>query len=122
MEKNIDIVKMDITAPMNLVKLYNLNGEYDKSIDLLKSHHFRTWEGGREIYYHYVDAHVLKALELMKDDKYEAAVEELNTAMLYPLNLEVGKPLDDERNAMIYYFLGKAFNKMGKIGKAKEYL
>lgn len=121
MGKNIEIVKMDITAPMSLVKLYNLNGEYDKSIDLLKSHHFRTWEGGREIYYHYVDAHVLKALELIKDDKYEAAVEELNTAMLYPLNLEVGKPLDDERNAMIYYFLGKAFNKMAKMGKAKEF-
>jgi tetratricopeptide (TPR) repeat protein len=121
MEKNIDIVKMDITAPITLVKLYNLNGEYAKSIDLLKSHHFRTWEGGREIYYHYVDAHVLKAMDLMKDDKNEAAVEELNTAMLYPLNLEVGKPLDDERNAMIYYFLGKAFNKMANMEKAKEF-
>jgi tetratricopeptide (TPR) repeat protein len=121
MEKNIDVVKMDVTAPQKLVKLYNLNGEYDKAIELLKSHHFRTWEGGREIYYHYVDAHTLKALELMNNGKYEAAMEALNAAMLYPENLEVGKPLDDERNAMIFYFLGKASDKMAQKKKAKEF-
>ncbi|MDR2773511.1 MAG: DUF5107 domain-containing protein [Tannerella sp.] len=121
MEKNIEIVKMDITAPQSLVKLYNLNGEYDKAIDLLKTHHFRTWEGGREIYYHYVDAHVLNALKLMDDNRYKTAIEELNTAMLYPENLEVGKPLNDERNAMIYYCLGKACDKLGQKKKSKEF-
>ena len=40
--------------------------------------------------------------------------------MEYPENLEVGKPLDDERNAMIYYFMGKAYEMMGKKSKAKE--
>jgi tetratricopeptide (TPR) repeat protein len=120
MEKNIEVVKSDITAPQSLVKLYNLNGEYDKAIDLLKTHHFRTWEGGREIYYHYVDAHTLKALNLMDGNRYKAAIEELNAAMLYPENLEVGKPLDDERNAMIHYYTGKAWNKLGQQKKAKE--
>ncbi|MDR1919448.1 MAG: DUF5107 domain-containing protein, partial [Tannerellaceae bacterium] len=121
MEKHIDVVRMDVTAPQKLVKLYNLNGAYDKAIDLLKSHHFRTWEGGREIYYHYVDAHTLKALALIDEGQYEAATEALQAAMRYPENLEVGKPLDDERNAMIFYFLGKASDKMGLKKKAKEY-
>lgn len=119
MEKNMEAVRNDVTAPESLVKLYNLNGEYDKAIDLLKAHHFRTWEGGRDIYYHYVDAHTFKALELM-DANPKAAVEELQAAMLYPENLEVGKPLNDERNAMIYYFLGQAYDKLGQKKKARE--
>jgi tetratricopeptide (TPR) repeat protein len=120
MEKNMDVVRKDITAPQRLVRLYNLNGEYDKAIELLKTHHFRTWEGGREIHYHYIDAHTLKALQLINGSQYEAAVKELQAAMLYPENLEVGKPLDDERNAMIYYWLGQAYDKMNQKKKAKE--
>jgi tetratricopeptide (TPR) repeat protein len=118
MAGNIDVVKQDITAPKGLVKLYNLNGEYDKAIDLLDTHHFRTWEGGRVIYFHYVDAHTLKALELMADGKMKEAIAALEKAMEYPENLEVGKPLDDERNAMIYYYMGLAYEKMNKKGKA----
>ena len=120
MEKNIEIVKMDVTAPQVLVKLYNLNGEYDKAIALLKSHHFRTWEGGREIHNYFVDSHTLKALELISQNKYDDAIKELNTAMLYPENLEVGKTLDDGRNAMLYYFMGKAYDKMNQKKKAKD--
>jgi tetratricopeptide (TPR) repeat protein len=121
MARNIDVVKQDITAPKSLVKLYNLNGEYDKAIDLLENHHFRTWEGGRIIYYHYVDAHTLKALELIERGNMRKAIPLLEKAMLYPENLEVGKPLNDERNAMIYYFLGKAYEKMKDKTKAEEY-
>ncbi|MDR1335332.1 MAG: DUF5107 domain-containing protein [Tannerella sp.] len=119
MEKNMEAVKRDVAAPENLVKLYNLNGEYDKAIDLLKSHHFRTWEGGRDIYYHYVDAHILKALELLDSDP-KAAAGELHEAMLYPENLEVGKPLNDERSAMAYYFLGQVYDRQGQKKKARE--
>ena len=120
MAEHVDVVKEDITAPKGLVKLYNLNGDYDEAIDLLSEHHFRTWEGGRVIYFHYVDAHTLKAQELLENGQTDEAITELEMAMLYPENLEVGKPLDDERNAMIYYFMGKAYEIKGKKSKAKE--
>lgn len=120
MSEHVDVVKEDITAPKGLVKLYNLNGDYDKAIDLLTEHHFRTWEGGRVIYYHYVDAYTLKALELLDNDQPNEAISLLEKAMEYPENLEVGKPLDDERNAMIYYFMGQAYEKLKKKSKAKE--
>jgi tetratricopeptide (TPR) repeat protein len=120
MSAHIDVVKNDITAPKGLVKLFNLNGDYDKAIDLLTKHHFRTWEGGRVIYYHYVDAYTLKALELLENDQPKEAISLLEKAMEYPENLEVGKPLDDERNAMIYYFMGQGYELMGKKSKAKE--
>lgn len=120
MEKNILEVKKDVTAPKSLVKLYNLNQEYDKALDLLKIHHFRTWEGGREIYYHYVDALTLKALQLADEKKYKKAIRLLEEAMLYPENLEVGKPLNDERNAMIHYFMGSIYKKAGNQQKARD--
>ncbi len=121
LENHLDVVKKDIDAPKDLVGLYNLNGEYDKAIDLLKTHHFRTWEGGRETYYHFVDAHTLKALQLIDNDLDKEAIAELQAAMLYPENLEVGKPLNDDRNAMIWYLLGKEAGKMKQKKQAREY-
>lgn len=121
LDSHIETVKRDVAAPKDLVNLYNLTGEYDKAIDLLTTHHFRTWEGGREIYWYYVDAHVLKALALMKENKDKEAVEYLKKALLYPENLEVGKPLDDERNAMIYYVMAQAMERTGNRKEAQQY-
>ena len=58
-------------------------------------------------------------MQLIKDKKYDEAISHLETAMLYPENLEVGKPMDDERNAMIYYYMGLAYDKMGNGEKAQ---
>jgi len=121
LEKNSDVVKRDVTAPQKLVKLYNLDGAYDKAIDLLKTHHFRTWEGGTEIHNHYVDALTMKGLELMKAGKNKEAITLFNEALLYPVNLEVGKPTNDGRAAMIWYFTGQAYEKSGQKSKAKEF-
>ncbi len=57
----------------------------------------------------------------MDEKKYADAAAELNAAMLYPENLEVGKPLNDDRNAMIYYDLGKVGEKMNHRKQAREY-
>ena len=39
--------------------------------------------------------------------------------MEYPENLEVGKPSDDEKNALIYYYMGLAYEKMNNSKDAK---
>lgn len=121
LEAHVDIVMQDVTAPKELVKLFNLNGEYDKAIDLLKTHHFRTWEGGRNIYWYYVNAHTLKALQLLKNEKYNDAILHLESALLYPENLEVGKPLNDERNALIYFVMGQVYEKMNNNLDANKF-
>ncbi|MEP3210634.1 MAG: DUF5107 domain-containing protein [Maribacter sp.] len=120
LRKNLDIVKNDVTAPKTYVELLNLNGDYDEAIQFLDEHHFRTWEGGRETYWHYVDAHTLKAKELLKKEDYQKAISHLERALEYPENLEVGKPTHDEKNAMIYYYMGTVYSKMGNSKKAKE--
>lgn len=113
LENNLNVVKKDINAPKSYVSLLNLNGEYDKAIDFLGDHHFRTWEGGRETYWSYVDTHTLKARELIKRKAYTEAISHLEKALEYPENLEVGKPTHDEKNAMIYYYMGNAYYEMG---------
>jgi tetratricopeptide (TPR) repeat protein len=119
LNENIDVVKQDVEAPKMLVAFYILNKEYDKALNFLSNHHFRTWEGGRETYWHYVDANTLKALELMTDKKYNEAIAHLDAAFLYPENLEVGKPTDDEKNALIHYFKGEVYTAMGDTKNAK---
>ncbi len=121
LEENIDIVKIDARAPKEVVKLLNLDGQYDKSIEMLNTHHFRTWEGGRIIHSYYVDAHMLRALEYTDEGKFDKALEDLQAALLYPDNLEVGKPNSDGRSAMVNYTMGIAYDAKGMKRKAKEY-
>ncbi len=120
LQDNIDVVREDVTAPKTLVELLNLNGDYDEAITFLDNHHFRTWEGGRETYWHYVDAHTLKAKELVQNEEFDKAISHLERALEYPENLEVGKPTHDEKNAMIYYLMGEAYAAKGNSQKAKE--
>jgi len=120
LEANEAVVRRNVSAPKGLVNLYNLNGEYDRAIQLLDTHHFRTWEGGRSIYWHHVDAHVMKALELMDQESYPEALTHLQRAMEYPENLEVGKPLNDERNAMVLYVMGRVYERMGEKSDARD--
>ncbi|MBU2976135.1 DUF5107 domain-containing protein [Zobellia sp. B3R18] len=120
LERNLSIAKEDVDAPKTYVELLNLAGDYDKAIAFLDEHHFRTWEGGRETYWHYVDAHTLKAKQLIADQKAKEAITHLERALLYPENLEVGKPTHDEKNAMIYYYMGEAYTQLGDTKKAKS--
>jgi tetratricopeptide (TPR) repeat protein len=121
LEENIDVVKIDAAAPKEVVKLLNLKGEYDRAIEMLETHHFRTWEGGRIIHSYYVDAHMLRALDRMETGSYDAAMEDLEAALLYPANLEVGKTNDDGRAAMVWYNMGQVFDKLGKKKDAKTH-
>ena len=121
LEENIEVVRMDATAPKEMVKLLNLKGDYNKAIDLLNTHHFRTWEGGRIIHSYYVDAHVLRARERMEAGNHTGALEDLEAALLYPSNLEVGKTNDDERGAMIWYTMGQVYESQGKKKAARSY-
>jgi len=121
LDEHAETAIQDITAAKDLVELYNLTGAYNKAIALLDTHHFRTWEGGRDIYWHFVDAHVLTAIELLKEKSYPEALDHLSRATQYPENLEVGKPLNDERNALIWYYMAQTAEKQGNRKAAKKY-
>jgi tetratricopeptide (TPR) repeat protein len=96
-------------------------GDYDKAINLLESHHFHVWEGGGRIHELYVDAHLLRGLEYFQKKEFERALQDYQKALEYPENLEVGRPYHDRRAFQIYYFIGTAYEALGKSRQAREF-
>jgi tetratricopeptide (TPR) repeat protein len=120
LEENIDVVRKDIDAAKTLAKMYNLDKNYDQAIAYLKETQFRSWENERLIYWYYVDAYQLRALKKLKHGQYQSAILDLELAMQHPDNLGVGKPFNDERNAMLYYTMGQAYARQGNDTRARE--
>ncbi|MGC9326931.1 MAG: tetratricopeptide repeat protein, partial [Candidatus Hinthialibacter sp.] len=82
---------------------------------------FHTWEGGGKIHDDYVDAYLLRGLTRMKEGKYKEAIDDFQASLLYPDNLEVGKPIVDEKEARALYLIGSAYEKVSDAGKAHDY-
>jgi tetratricopeptide (TPR) repeat protein len=72
------------------------NGEYKECLDILNKIDILPYEGardGREIYW---KANILSAFECYKDGAYKKAVEFIGKSRLWPENLGVGKPFDED--------------------------
>ena len=96
-------------------------GDYDYCLDLLKNCYFPTREGVANFHYVYVDALLMAGFAKMKEGKSEDAVRIISDAFLYPENHQVF--LVDGRtpkDAQVYVFLAKAYEKMGDNAKAEE--
>jgi tetratricopeptide (TPR) repeat protein len=101
--------------------LYVQLGQYDKAIEILGSRHFHVWEGGGDIHDVYIDAHLLRGQQRMKNRLYREALRDFEAALDYPENLEVGRPLTAQRDAEIYYLIGTAHVALGNSAQAKTY-
>jgi len=98
-----------------------LNDKLDQAIDYLTNNFFHVREGGGEIHDVYVDAHLLKGLELMNQKNYREALGHFEKASEYPENLSVGRPKNDRRAAEVAYYIGSAHEALGDVEKAKGY-
>jgi len=98
-----------------------LNDKLDQAIDYLTNNFFHVREGGGEIHDVYVDAHLLKGLELMNRKNYREALGHFEKASDYPENLSVGRPKNDRRAAEVAYYIGSAHEALGDVEKAKGY-
>ncbi len=95
-------------------------GQYDRAIDLLRSHHFHVWEGGGGIHDVFVDAHLGRGQKLMDEKRYELALLDFKMAAEYPDNLEVGRPAGGGRLPEISYLIGIAYKAMRKSPEAEN--
>lgn len=96
--------------------------DYDYCLDLLRNCYFPTREGVANFHYVYVDALLMAGHAKMKEGKYEEAIRLISDAFLYPENHQVF--LVDERtpkDAQIYVFLAKAYEKTGDKKKAEQH-
>ncbi|MHC4743544.1 MAG: DUF5107 domain-containing protein [Planctomycetota bacterium] len=121
LQNNIQTVLKRDDAVSQLITLYIRTTQYDKAIDLLTTRHFHTWEGGGRIHDTYVDAYLLRGKSKAGLGKHAEALEDYQAALLYPENLEVGKPNKDKGLCRIDFFLGTAQEALNNAEKAKEY-
>ncbi|MEP7228743.1 MAG: DUF5107 domain-containing protein [Ginsengibacter sp.] len=78
------------------VKVLMDNGQYDKANTLLKAIHILPNEGatgGRQLYR---ETQLMLALDQMQKKKYKNALQYINAARLWPENLGVGKPYEED--------------------------
>ncbi|MCE5269757.1 DUF5107 domain-containing protein [bacterium] len=95
-------------------------GRYDRALELLRGHHFHTWEGGGEIHGVYVSACLLRGDSYLRRKDYKRALTDFQAALEYPDNLEVGRPADGGPECEVYYFIGLAHQGLGDKAKATE--
>ena len=85
-------------AGMLLAQILNHIEDYDKTIELLKNLKILPYEHATEGRKIYTDAYVGSALNYIAKDQNERAKQRLETALIWPEHLGVGKPFDpDER-------------------------
>lgn len=121
LEKNHEVVLQRDDAIAREIELLVLVGQYDRAVRLLEDHHFHVWEGGGRIHGVYVDAHLLCGLDYYGGKQYEKALSSFMKAAEYPDNLEVGRPLHGGRSCQVEYFIGMAYEALGRNTESHDY-
>ena len=98
-----------------------LVGRYDEAIDFLAKNHFYVREGGGEIHDVYVDAHLLRGLQHLDNNKPDEALKDFLAGSEYPENLSVGRPKNDRRAPQVAYYIGAAYEVLGNTEKAGQF-
>ena len=101
------------------VTLLNILGRHEAALNILLHRNFHPWEGGEgKVTTQYVVSRLERAKRHLKAQRYEAAIQELEAALVYPHNLGEGK-LAGARENHIHFFLGQAYEGLGSDEPAK---
>lgn len=120
MNENFDVVCDRDDIFLEYITLKNSIGEHEKVLELILGRNFHPWEGGEgKIPTQYITANVELAKLAMDTDPIKA-IEYLENAKIYPLNIGEGKLKNAQENNINYY-LGQAYEKLSDDKKAREY-
>ena len=102
------------------VMLLNMVGDYKKACSKMMERTFHPWEGGEgKVTTQYKIALLGMAHQNIKENAYEAAIENLKKSLHYPRNLGEGK-LEGSKDNDIYYWLGIIYSKLNRAKEANE--
>jgi tetratricopeptide (TPR) repeat protein len=121
LEENRTTVSGRVDALTRQVLVYVQSGAWDEAIELLMSHRFNRWEGGEMVRQLYVDAHLLRGSQSLRNGNVESALSDFLAADSYPPNLEQGRPVSSPRFAQVFYCLGLGYEANGDSERAQEY-
>ncbi|MCU7550074.1 DUF5107 domain-containing protein [Chitinophagaceae bacterium LB-8] len=103
------------------VTLYNQLGDYQKAKDLIAAFTFHPWEGGEgKVVGQYLICHIELAKLALKAGDAKEALQLLEQAEIYPVNLGEGKLYGTQEND-IHYLKGLAFEQLNVQKRAEEY-
>jgi len=120
MESRIQTVQARDDLYLRYITLLNCTGRYEEALSALKNHSFHPWEGGEgrcSAQYRY--ALIQSAGLRLNEQKPEEALPLLTASLNYPDNLGEGK-LPNVPDHEAWYYMGKAYQAMGNLQKAKE--
>ncbi|HEX8037497.1 MAG TPA: DUF5107 domain-containing protein [Chryseosolibacter sp.] len=113
----------DFRMNMLLAKTLLLNKQYKAASDLLNVTNILPYEGatgGRQLYR---EAWLMQAVEQLKTKNYKSALASVSRAKLWPENLGVGKPYDEDIDLRVENYLESLiYEKTKQTDKAKEKL
>jgi tetratricopeptide (TPR) repeat protein len=121
LEKRSSLVEERDDLMVERIALLNRLGRHNEALDLLLHRRFHPWEGGEgKVTEQYVVSLVQLAREAIAEERYEEAIERLESARSYPDNLGEGKlPIAAEHN--IFYYLGRAHEELGQRELARDW-
>lgn len=82
-----------------------LDQDYDRALAILENTRFFNYEARRDKHQAYVTAHLLRGDRYRSAGRLAAARADYEAALLYPENLEAGRPYHDDQGAHIRYKL-----------------
>lgn len=118
MESRLETVYQHDNALSRFILLLAITGRYGEAIDILSTHHFHSWEGGGQIRNVYADVYLLRGLERFYEGRYGPALSDVQAALDYPENLEVGRPLHDRRTIHASVIQGRVYRALGDEKRA----
>ena len=120
LDRYLDTVEKRDDLCNEYISLLNLLGRHEEAYDRLCSRHFHPWEGGEgKVTKQYIYALTGLARKEIATGNPDRAVTLLEKALVFPHNLGEGK-LEGEKDNDIYYLLGTAYEKMGRVQEAEE--
>ena len=121
LEKHEDIVKERDDLYLELIKIYNSLGNFEKARQLLLTHRFHPWEAGEgNVGEQFIISQIGIARGYIKENEYEKAINALKETEKFPENLGEGKILGIKYSNVLYY-LGLCYQELVDNAKANYY-
>lgn len=121
LEENLSLTKQRDDLYLERISLYNLKGDHQKALELIRKRHFHPWEGGEgKVPFQWVTGNIEMARKYLKAGEPDKALLHLEASRNYPYNLGEGKLHGAQEND-IYYWLGCAYENKGDRSLARTF-
>lgn len=121
LEENLKTAESRDDVYLERASIYNFLGRYEKAYELIMTRKFHPWEGGEgKVSGQYIYSLVEMAKENIGRGCYRTAINQLESAQVYPHNLGEGKLPGAQEND-IFYWLGCAYEGLNDCEKSEQY-